>query len=135
MGVLSGDYDAAPVASDVYERMVEAGRVKAADFRTIYTSARFPTSAFGYAYDLDPELVAKIKDAFTTYRFPPEMQETFGGADRFYAINYKDDWGVVREIASATGTAYSKNGLQQLAEKEAADAAKKKREAEAPAKQ
>ncbi|MFV0549801.1 phosphate/phosphite/phosphonate ABC transporter substrate-binding protein [Limnobaculum xujianqingii] len=134
MGVLSGDYDAAPVASDVYERMVEAGRVKAKDFRTIYTSARFPTSAFGYAYDLDPELVAKIKAAFASYRFPPEMQETFGGADRFYPINYKDDWQVVRDIAFATGTAYSKNGLQQLAEKEAADAAKKRQAESAGAK-
>ncbi|MGR7922747.1 phosphate/phosphite/phosphonate ABC transporter substrate-binding protein [Zobellella denitrificans] len=129
MGVLSGDYDAAPVASDVYDRMVEAGRVKGEDFRTIYTSARFPTSAFGYAHDLHPDLVARIKDAFDSYRFPAEMQETFGGADRFYPITYKEDWQIIRDIAHATGTAYTKNGLQQLAEKEAADAAKQRAEA------
>ncbi|GAB3484598.1 phosphate/phosphite/phosphonate ABC transporter substrate-binding protein [Marinomonas epiphytica] len=126
MGVLSGDYDAAPVASDVFKRMVDAGRIKAEDFRIIYTSPRFPTSAFGYAHDLNPELVEKIKDAFFTFRFSKEMQDTFGGADRFFPITYKEDWAVIRDIAHATGTAYTKTGLQKLAEKEAEKAAKKR---------
>ena len=38
MGVNSGDYDAAAVASDVFKRMVERGQVKEADFRVIYRS-------------------------------------------------------------------------------------------------
>lgn len=122
MGVLSGDYDAAPVASDVFDRMVEAGRVEADDFRIIYTSDRFPTSAFGYAHDLNPELVEQIEEAFFSYRFPEEMQETFDGADRFYPITYQQDWQVIRDIAHATGTAYTERGLQQLAEREAAAA-------------
>lgn len=125
MGVLSGDYDAAPVASDVYDRMVDAGRVKEDDFRIIYRSARFPTSAFGYAHDLHPELAEKIKSAFDSYRFPAEMQADFDGADRFFPITYKEDWEVVRNIAHATGTAYTARGLQQLAEREAAAAGKK----------
>ncbi|MEO9653850.1 phosphate/phosphite/phosphonate ABC transporter substrate-binding protein [Marinomonas sp.] len=126
MGVLSGDYDAAPVASDVFKRMVDAGRIKAEDFRIIYTSPRFPTSAFGYAHDLNPELVEKIKEAFFTFRFSKDMQNTFGGADRFFPITYKEDWAVIRDIAHATGTAYTKTGLQKLAEKEAEKAAKKR---------
>jgi len=40
MGVNSGDYDAAAVASDVFKRMIERGQVKAENFRTIYTSAQ-----------------------------------------------------------------------------------------------
>jgi len=54
------------------------------------------------------------------------MQETFGGADRFFPITYKKDWKVIRDIAHATGTAYTKKGLKKLAEKDAAKAAKKK---------
>ncbi|WP_191601543.1 phosphate/phosphite/phosphonate ABC transporter substrate-binding protein [Marinomonas algicola] len=131
MGVLSGDYDAAPVASDVYKRMVSAGRINEADFRTIYTSPRFPTSSFGYAHDLHPDLVAKIKQAFTDFRFPEEMQKTFGGADRFYPVTYKEDWKVIRDIAHASGTAYTKTGLKRLAEADAAKAAKKRAKAEA----
>lgn len=133
MGVLSGDYDAAPVASDVYDRMVSAGRIQQDDFRIIYTSPRFPTSAFGYAHDLHPELVAKIKQAFSTFRFSAKMTETFNGADRFYPVTYSEDWKVIRDIAHATGTAYSKAGLKALAEKDAAKAAKKRAEQSAAA--
>jgi phosphonate transport system substrate-binding protein len=133
MGVASGDYDAAPVASDVFSRMANAGRINADDFRIIFTSPRFPTSSFGYAHDLKPDLVAKIKEAFNSFRFPAEMSKTFGGADRFYPITYKEDWAVIREIAHATGTAYTKKGLKKLAEKDAAKAAKKKAKALAAA--
>lgn len=126
MGVLTGDYEAAPVASDVFDRMVSAGRINRDDFRIIFTSPRFPTSAFGYAHDLNPDLVTKIKHAFDTFRFPAEMSKTFNGADRFYPITYKQEWQVIRDIAHATGTAYSKVGLKKLAEKDAAKAAKKR---------
>ena len=129
MGVLSGDSDAAPVASDVFNRMVSAGRINGDDFRIIYTSPRFPTSSFGYAHDLKPELVAKIKEAFSTFRFSAEMSKTFGGADRFYPVTYQQDWAVIRDIAHATGTAYTKKGLKKLAEKDAAKAAKKRAKA------
>jgi phosphonate transport system substrate-binding protein len=131
MGVLSGDYDAAPVASDVYKRMISAKRIDASDFRTIYTSPRFPTSSFGYAHDLNPELVEKIKEAFFNFRFPAEMQTTFGGADRFFPVTYAKDWQVIRDIAHASGTAYTKTGLKQLAEADAAKAAAAKRAKEA----
>ncbi len=42
-GVETGDYDAAPVASDVFKRMAERGQIKADDFRVIYRSEMFPT--------------------------------------------------------------------------------------------
>lgn len=126
LGVFNGDYDAAPVASDVYDRMVSAGRIDDENIKIIYRSPRFPTSAFGYANDLHPDLVKKIESAFTTYRFTPEMSATFKGADRFSPITYKKEWGVIRDIAHATGTAYTKSGLQLLAKKAAAKKAAKK---------
>ena len=75
LGVRAGDYDAGPVASDVFDRMVARGTVKADDFRIIYKSAVFPTSSFAYAHDLKPELAAKIKQCFYDFRFTPEMTE------------------------------------------------------------
>ena len=126
LGVAHGDYDAAPVASDVFKRMAAAGRVNADDFRIVFTSPKFPTSSFGYAHDLNPELVKKIVDAFYSYRFTPEMQETFGKADRFFPITYEKDWKVIRDIAASTGTSYNQAGLKKMAEKDAAKAAKKK---------
>nr|WP_169543374.1 phosphate/phosphite/phosphonate ABC transporter substrate-binding protein [Sneathiella aquimaris] len=126
LGVVSGDYDAAPVASDVYERMVARGVVNADEIEILYRSPKFPTSSFAYAHDLKPELVHKIVGAFHTYRFPESMQKAFKGADRFYPITYKADWEVIRTIANATGASYDRKGLSAMAQKEAAKRAKKK---------
>lgn len=126
LGVAHGDYDAAPVASDVYERMIRAGRVDKDALRIIYRSPRFPTSSFGYSSQLCPELAQKIVGAFHTYRFTEGMVKSFGGADRFYPVTYMADWAVIREIAEATGTSYNEEGLQQMAKKEAEKKAKKK---------
>lgn len=126
LGVVSGDYDAAPVASDVYSRMVARGVVNADEIEILYRSPKFPTSSFAYAHDLKPELVHKIVGAFHTYRFPESMQKAFKGADRFYPITYKADWDVIRTIAAATGASYDRKGLDKMATKEAAKKAKKK---------
>src|ERR1700704_4185323 len=45
MGVNSGDYDGAAVASDVYHRMGVRGQIKEENFRIIYRSEKFPTSS------------------------------------------------------------------------------------------
>ena len=99
LGVRAGDYDAGPVASDVFDRMITRGTVKADDFRVIYKSAVFPTSSFAYAHDLKPELAAKIKQCFYDFRFTPEMTKEFNGDDRSLPIVYQKDWAIVRKVA------------------------------------
>ena len=127
MGVNSGDYDAAAVASDVFHRMAERGQVKEADFRIIYRSQKFPTSSFAYAHDLDPALVDKMLGCFYDYRFPPEMQKAFDGADRFFPINYKTTWEVVRAVAKGSGGGFDKAAYDKETAREAAEAAAKKK--------
>jgi phosphonate transport system substrate-binding protein len=126
MGVNSGDYDAGAVASDVFHRMAERGQVKESDFRIIYRSQKFPTSSFAYAHDLDPKLVDKMLGCFYDYRFPPEMQKAFDGADRFFPINYKTSWAVVRNVAKGSGGGFDKATYEKETAREAAEAAKKK---------
>ncbi len=130
-GVEAGDYDAAPVASDVFTRMATRGEVKGDDFRIIYRSELFPTSSFAYAHDLAPDFAKVLTKCFYDYRFPPEMQKTFGGADRFFPITYQKDWAVVRKIAEETGTpfnraAYEKESAREAAARQKALEAKKK---------
>lgn len=60
LGVASGDYEMAAVASDVFDRMITRGTVKREDFRIVYRSANFPTSSFAHAHDLRPELASKL---------------------------------------------------------------------------
>jgi phosphonate transport system substrate-binding protein len=126
LGVNSGDYDAAPVASDVFERMARRGTVKAEDFRVIFKSPLFPTSSFAYAHDLHPDLVAKVRQAFFSFRYPPDMLKAFEGADRFFEITYKKDWAAVRRIAEEAEGGYTRSALDKLAKKEEEDARKKK---------
>ncbi|MCC7346031.1 MAG: phosphate/phosphite/phosphonate ABC transporter substrate-binding protein [Variibacter sp.] len=108
LGVARGDYDMAAIASDVLDRMVSRGNVKAADFRILYTSEVFPTNGYVHAHDLKPELAAKIKECFFNYRFPPELQKEWNGEDRFVPINYKQHWSVVREVAEKTGAPFTR---------------------------
>jgi phosphonate transport system substrate-binding protein len=127
LGVMKGDYDAAPVASDVYERMARRGQIKESDFRVIYRSKKFPTSSFAHAHDLDPKLADKITSCFYEYRFNDEMKKAFDGADRFFPINYKTTWEPVRAVAAAGGESFGKAAYQKESEREAAAAAAKKK--------
>ncbi|MCW5774503.1 MAG: phosphate/phosphite/phosphonate ABC transporter substrate-binding protein [Rhodospirillaceae bacterium] len=125
LGVNSGDFDAAPVASDVFERMVRRGVVKDETFRIIFKSPVFPTSSFAYAHDLHPDLVAKIREAFFSFRYTASMKKAFEGADRFFPITYKEHWAAVRKIAEEAEGGYTREALNKLAQKE--DAARKKK--------
>ena len=127
LGVASGDYDAAAVASDVFHRMGVRGQIKESDFRVIYRSQKFPTSSFAYAHDLDPKLVDRMLTCFYDYRFPPEMKKAFDGADRFFPINYKTNWAVVREVAAGSGQAFDRKTYEAETKREAEAAAKKKK--------
>jgi len=132
LGVASGDYDMAGVASDVFERMITRGTLKADDFRIIFTSPLFPTSSFAHAHDLHPDLSKKIRACFFAFDFPPSMRKEFNGDDRFFPITYKDAWKVVREIAEGSGTPYNKAAFEAEAKREAEALAKKQQEQAAP---
>ncbi len=121
MGVIQGDYDAAPITSDVLERFISRGVIKAGDVRVIYKSGQFPTSAFALAHDLDPALAGKIRECFFNFRFTPEMKKEFLGDDRFLPVDYRRDWDLVRKVAVAAGTPYNQAQFQ----KENAEAGKK----------
>jgi phosphonate transport system substrate-binding protein len=114
LGVNSGDYDAAAVASDVFERMAHRGTIKEADFRIIFKSKPFPTSSYAYAHDLQPDLAAKIKEAFLSFKFPAEMSKGMEGATNFFPITYKADWEVVRNVAESAGEKFTQENLQKM---------------------
>jgi phosphonate transport system substrate-binding protein len=131
LGVNTGDYDAAPIASDVFERMARRGTVKESDFRVLYKSQTFPTSSFAYAHDLEPALRDKMLKCFYDYRFPPEMQSAFEGADRFFPVTFQKDWEVVRKVDESAGEKKDRGAFEKASAKE--EAARKKA-AEAKAK-
>jgi phosphonate transport system substrate-binding protein len=115
LGVQSGDYDAATVASDVFERMAKRGQIKEEDFRIVYRSQQFPTSSFAYAHDLEPAFRDRMLKCFYDYRFTDEMKKAFDGADRFHPVTYAKDFAVVREVAEAGGEKFNREAYERAA--------------------
>ncbi len=108
LGVANKDYDAASIANEVMFRMVERKVVDPAKIRTIYKSETFPTTGYGHAYNLDPKLVEKIKEAFFTFQWEGSaLKAEFKEQDRFVPITYKKDWSVIRKIDAANGVKYT----------------------------
>ncbi|CAH7448346.1 Phosphonate ABC transporter substrate-binding protein [Vibrio chagasii] len=56
LGVAHKDYDAAAVANSVLNRMLSREVVKEDQIKSIYKSQTFPTTAYGTAHNLTPEL-------------------------------------------------------------------------------
>ena len=125
MGVLSGDYDAAPVASDIFHQMAKRGVIKEDDFRIIYTSAKFPVNSLAYAHDLEPALRDRIVKCVYDYKFDPELAKGMEGATHFAPISYLKDWSIVRQVGEAAGESYGSAGYAKEKAKEDAARAKK----------
>lgn len=118
MGVVNKDYDAAPVASTVVERMQARGMFKPDALRVVYESAPFPRTAFGIAHNLAPELKAKIREAFLGFDFKKsKLAAEFKDTERFAAINYKENWRDVLTIHKVTGVSYTQENLSKLGTK------------------
>ncbi|MFT5469806.1 MAG: phosphonate transport system substrate-binding protein [Verrucomicrobiales bacterium] len=109
LGVANGDYEAAAVANTVLQRMVDRNVVKTSDYRMIFKSETFPTTAYGYAHNLKPSLATKIREAFETFEWQgTKLAEEFSKSDeaQFIPITYKEHWQVIREIDEANGVVY-----------------------------
>ena len=96
LGVVNKDYEAGAVANSVLGRMIDRKVFDPARIRSIYKSETFPTTSYGVAYNLDPKLAEKIKEAFFSFPWegsgarrrvqargqvhPSRIQERLGGA-------------------------------------------------------
>ena len=108
LGVANKDYDAAAIANSVMKRMIDRKIIDPAKVRSIYKSLTFPTTGYGHAHNLDPALVAKIKEAFFTFNWEgSELKKEFKKEDKFIPITYKKDWEVIRKIDEANGVTYA----------------------------
>lgn len=112
LGVVARDYDAAPVASEVVERMAARGLYDEADVRLIWESDRFPTTSYNHAHNLHPDLVEKIREAFFTFSFAgTALGQEFAGVEKFVPITYQENWRVIRTIQEANGVRYTRDNL------------------------
>jgi phosphonate transport system substrate-binding protein len=116
MGVVNGDYDAAPVASTVMQRMIERGVFDPSAVRIIWKSDQFPGTSYGYIYNLNPKLQEQIKEAFLTFDWTGTgLEKDFGKrADCFIPVDYQKHWKVIRTIQKGNNVVYSQEALKKL---------------------
>jgi len=115
LGVANKDYDAASIANSVKTRMVKRNVIKADQVKTIYKSQTFPTTGFGYVYNLKPSLAEKVKEAFFTFPWdnadgsPSSLKVEFSKSNegQFIPITYQKEWSVIRTIDAANNVSYS----------------------------
>ncbi|MDG1067586.1 MAG: phosphate/phosphite/phosphonate ABC transporter substrate-binding protein [Sulfitobacter sp.] len=110
LGVANKDYPAAAIANSVMSRMIERDVIKPEQVVSIYKSQTFPTTGFGTAHNLTPELRAKIEGAFFNFEWEgttlkAEFEKSNEG--QFLPMNYKEFWDVIRKIDAANDVSYA----------------------------
>ena len=109
LGVANKDYPAAAIANSVLARMLERDVVSEDQLVSIYKSQTFPTTGYGTAHNLTPELQNQIRQAFFSFEWDgTSLQEEFGknGEAQFLEMTYQDFWSVIRTIDEANGVSY-----------------------------
>jgi phosphonate transport system substrate-binding protein len=109
LGVFNRDYEAASIANSVMGRMIERGLLDPSQIHTVYKSQTFPTTGYGYVYNLNPELAQRIQDAFFSFEWEgTKLMEEFGasGESQFIPITYEEYWAVIRTIDAANDVEY-----------------------------
>lgn len=116
MGVVNKDYDAAPVASTVMQRMIERGMFDRSEVRIIWESDQFPGTSYGYIYNLNPKLQKEVREAFLTFDWTGTgLEKDFGKrADTFIPVNYIKHWNVIRTIQKENNVVYTQDALKAM---------------------
>ncbi len=110
LGVANKDYLAASIANSVMYRMISRDVITADQVISIYKSQTFPTTGYGVAHNLTPELQAQIQDAFFSFEWEgSSLEEEFkrNGEAQFIPITFKGHWAVIRLIDEANGVSYT----------------------------
>ncbi len=110
LGVANKDYLAASIANSVMFRMISRDVVTADQIVSIYKSQTFPTTGYGTAHNLTPELQAQIQDAFFSFQWEgSSLEEEFkrNGEAQFIPITFQEHWAVIRLIDEANGVSYT----------------------------
>jgi len=110
LGVANKDYMAASIANSVKSRMISREVIKAEDVKVIYKSQTFPTTGFGTAHNLTPELKEQIRNAFFNFEWAGttlEAEFEKSNEGQFLEMTYQEFWEVIRKIDTANGVSYA----------------------------
>lgn len=110
LGVANKDYMAASIANSVKSRMISREVITEDQVKVVYKSQTFPTTGFGTAHNLTPELKEKIRNAFFNFEWEgTSLQAEFEKSNegQFLEMTYQEFWEVIRKIDAANGVSYA----------------------------
>jgi len=92
--------------------MIARGVLKADQVKSLFASESFPSSAYGAAHNLKPELAKKIREAFFTFSWEGsallnEFKNNDPPVDSFLPITYKQHWKIIRDIDTTMNVSYA----------------------------
>jgi len=112
MGVANKDYDAAPIASTVMVRMAARKLLNLDDIRIVWESPPFPSTGYGVAHNLKPELQEKIREAFLAFDWTgTRLAKEFKDVSKYCPVSYKEAWKPVRLIQKENNVVYNTEAL------------------------
>jgi phosphonate transport system substrate-binding protein len=110
LGVANKDYMAASIANSVKARMLSRDVITEDQIKVIYKSQTFPTTGYGTAHNLTPELKEKIRNAFFNFEWEGtslEAEFEKSNEGQFLEMTYQEFWEVIRKIDAANGVSYA----------------------------
>ena len=113
LGVANGDYEAAPVCSTCYGRVVADGQIDPEQIKAVYASEPFPTTAFSYVNTLHPDIQEGVRAAFLDYDYQDTtIAEEFEGRGTWIEIDYATVWDIILQIQESLEVEYNTGNLE-----------------------
>jgi phosphonate transport system substrate-binding protein len=97
-GVLYGFYPGAAVASDLFQRMVIKGEVRASSFRVLWESEPFMTESWIMSSEVPADVQARVRKCSYSYSFSPKLRTLLVGNDTFLPVVFDKDFATVMEV-------------------------------------
>jgi len=113
LGVANDDYEAAPVCSTCYARVVNDGQIDPTQVKAVYASDPFPTTAFSYVSTLHPDIQEGVRAAFLDYDYQDTtIAEEFEGRGTWIEIDYATVWDIILQIQESLEVEYQTGNLE-----------------------
>jgi phosphonate transport system substrate-binding protein len=98
IGVLHGFYPGAAVASDLFQRMVIKGEVRASSFRVLWESEPFMTESWIMGADVPADVQARVRKCSYSYSFSPKLRTLLVGNDTLLPVVFDKDFATVMDV-------------------------------------
>ena len=114
LGIAAGDYDAGPICSSCMKDTIEGNNNVAADgLKIVWASAPFPPGPVAYRYNLHPDIVEDVKEAWLGKDWEGTSYEEATDYATFVPIEYKKHWFDIMVIQRFNGVEYEKGALSE----------------------